>query len=36
VLLSGQGNKATDPALRAYDAAAREAYEKSFRQPTGR
>lgn len=36
VLLSGQGNAATEPALRAYDAAAREAYAKSFRQPTGR
>jgi hypothetical protein len=32
VLVSGQGNAATEPALRAYDAAAREAYELSFRR----
>lgn len=32
VLVSGQGDGATEPALRAYDAAAREAYERSFRR----
>lgn len=32
VLISGQGDAATEPALRAYDAAARDAYENSFRR----
>lgn len=32
VLISGQGKEATEQALRAYDAAARDAYDKSFRR----
>ncbi len=36
VARDGGGSAASDKALAAYDAAAREAYDKSFRRPAGR